>query len=73
MKDGNFGLDQENKFNEIIVKFNLSDSKPSETPMMEPGYLNLEDEENLLPQNTQYNKQLILYYILQQYQDLKFA
>ena len=54
-KDGNYALDQENKINEIIEKFNLSDSKPCETPM-EPGYLNLEDEENLLPQNTQYRQ-----------------
>ena len=49
-KDENYALDLENKIIEIVEKLNLSDSNPSETPM-EPGYLNLEDEEDLLPQN----------------------
>lgn len=33
----------------------MKDAKPCDTPI-EPGYLNLDDEENLLPNNTKYRQ-----------------
>ena len=53
MKEGSDALDHENKANEIIEKFNLNYWKPCQI-LMDPGILNLEDEENSLLQNTQY-------------------
>ncbi|GBN79737.1 hypothetical protein AVEN_56089-1 [Araneus ventricosus] len=51
----NFALNQKNKIEEIVEKFNLKEAKPSNIPM-DPNYLKQEGEDDLLPNNTQYRK-----------------
>ncbi|GBM28775.1 Retrovirus-related Pol polyprotein from transposon RE2 [Araneus ventricosus] len=54
-KEGNFALNQKNKIEEIVEKINLNEAKPTNTPM-DPNYLELEGEDDLLPNNTQYRQ-----------------
>lgn len=54
-KEEIFALDQLNKINEVMGKFHLKDVKPCDT-LMEPDYLNLDHEENLIPNNTKYRQ-----------------
>ncbi|GBN90327.1 Retrovirus-related Pol polyprotein from transposon TNT 1-94 [Araneus ventricosus] len=54
-KEGNFALNQKNKIEEIVEKFNLKEAKPTNIPM-DPNYLKQEGEDYLLPNNTQYRK-----------------
>ncbi|GBN11147.1 Retrovirus-related Pol polyprotein from transposon TNT 1-94 [Araneus ventricosus] len=53
-KEGNFALNQKNKIEEIVEKFNLKEAKPTNIPM-DPNYLK-QGEDDLLPNNTQYIK-----------------
>ncbi|GBM89165.1 Retrovirus-related Pol polyprotein from transposon TNT 1-94 [Araneus ventricosus] len=54
-KEGNFALNQKNKIEEIVEKFNLKEAKPTNIPM-DPNYLKQEGEDDILPNNTQYRK-----------------
>ncbi|GBM94620.1 hypothetical protein AVEN_43154-1, partial [Araneus ventricosus] len=42
-KEGNFALDQKNKIEEIVEKFNLKEAKPTNIPM-DPNYLKQEEK-----------------------------
>lgn len=52
-KEWNFALNQRNKISKVAEKFDLKDSKTCDTTM-ESGYLKVDDEVNLLLNNTMY-------------------
>lgn len=56
--EGNSIIDQRNKINVVIEKFHLKDAKPCDT-LMKPGYLNLNDHETLLRNNSKYRQAIV--------------
>lgn len=61
-KGWNFALDQRNKINEIIEKFNLKDAIPCDT-FKELGYLKSDDADKLLSDNKKRGNLWAHYYI----------
>lgn len=55
LHNGEFMLSQESKINDLVKKFNLTEAKPTYTPL-EVNYYGQTGEENILPNNEKYRQ-----------------